>query len=334
MPRVKKSHLKKYSKSKSISLLKLLLLITLVSQLLLAKDISPTFKLRSMGIVSDFVVVNDSIYISNDKGSIDIFDLKTQKLKEQIFLNLVESDMDELLPAKILSIDYLNGKLLIVSIGKKAYRNVWIYENHQLHQIIDESKKLPIKKAKFANDEKIIIGTFASEIILHDFSESYTLYNRHVSQSTLGDIVLSEDKTQVLMADESGEVQLIDVKSSKTLYTYKSQNVDNIYHLAFANGVIITAGQDRRVGVYQKDKEDYHLKSSFLVYCVGISPSGLTGVYAKGEQSDLQLFNTKNRHEKDTLVGHHGIITQIKFINEKELFSSARDHYVYYWKLD
>ena len=287
-----------------------------------------------MGIVSDFVVVDDTIFISNSEGSIDIFDLKTQKLTEQIFLNLVESDMGELLPAKILSVDYLNEKLLIVSIGKKAFRNVWIYENHQLHQIIDESQKLPIKEARFTSDEKIVLGTFASEIILHDTSESYTLYNRHVSQSTLGDIVLSEDKSQVLMADESGEVQLIDVKSSRTLHTYKSQNVDNVYHLAFANGVIITAGQDRRVGVYQKDKDDYHIKSDFLVYCVGISPSGLTGIYSSGEQSDLQLFNTKNRQKLDTLVGHKGILTQIKFINEKELFSSARDNYVYYWKLN
>lgn len=241
--------------------------------------------------------------------------------------------MGELLPAKILSVDYLNEKLLIVSIGKKAFRNVWIYQNHKLHLIMDESQKLPIKEARFVSDEKIVLGTFASEILLHDLSESYTLYKRHVSQSTLGDIVLSEDKSQVLMADESGEVQLINVKSSKTLHTYKSQNVDNVYHLAFANGVIITAGQDRRVGVYQEGKEDYHIKSDFLVYCVGISPSGRTGVYSSGEKSDLQLFDTKTKQKLDTLVGHKGILTQIKFINETELFSSARDHYVYYWKL-
>lgn len=174
--------------------------------------------------------------------------------------------MGELLPAKILSVDYLNEKLLIVSIGKKAFRNVWIYQNHKLHLIMDESQKLPIKEARFVSDEK-------------------------------------------------------------------SQNVDNVYHLAFANGVIITAGQDRRVGVYQEGKEDYHIKSDFLVYCVGISPSGRTGVYSSGEKSDLQLFDTKTKQKLDTLVGHKGILTQIKFINETELFSSARDHYVYYWKL-
>ena len=313
--------------------MKLLVSLLLLSQLLFAKEIQPTFKLKSMGIVSDFVVADELIYIANDEGSIDIFSLKTQLLVEQIFLELVHSKLDELLPAKILSVDYLDGKLLIVSIGEKAFRNVWLYENYQLTQLIDETQKLTIKEARFINKEQILLGTFASEIILHDNKEKYSLYKRHVTQSTLGDIVLSEDKTQVLMSDESGEVRLIDVKSSQTLKVFKSQNVDNVYHLAFANGVIITAGQDRRVGVYQKGVSDYHIKSDFLVYCVGISPSGKTGVYSKGEQSDLQLFDTKSKRSLETLVGHSGIITQIKFINEKELFSSARDNYVYFWQL-
>lgn len=313
---------------------KLFLSLLLLLSLTQAKEIRPTFKLKSMGIVSDFVVVKDKIYIANDEGSIDIFDLTTQQLVQQIFINLVTSKMNDLLPAKILSVDYINGKLLIVSVGEHAFRNVWLYENHELTQLMDESAKLTIKEARFINDEKILLGTFASEIILHDNDEKYNLYKRHVSQSTLGDIVLSEDKKRVLMSDESGEVQLIDVESSKTIKTFKTQNVDNVYHLAFAKGVIVTAGQDRRVGVYRDGYEDYHIKSSFLVYCVGLSPSALTGVYSSGEKSDLQLFDIKSKQKLDKLVGHSGIVTQIKFINETELFSSARDNYVYFWKLD
>ena len=314
--------------------MKISLFLIVLTQLLFAREIAPTFKLKSMGIVSDFVVDKNFIYIANDEGSIDIFDLRTQKLVNQIFINLITSKMDELLPAKILSIDHMNGKLLIVSIGEKAFRNVWIYENYELKQIINESEKLTIKEARFINNEQIFLGTFASEIILHDIKESYKLYKRHVSQSTLGDIVLSEDKKRVVMSDESGEIQLIDVASSKTLKTFKTQNVDNVYHLAFKKGVIVTAGQDRRVAVYREGYKDYHIKSDFLVYCVGLSPSAKSGVYSSGIESDLQIFDIKSKRKLDKLVGHKGIVTQIKFINEKELFSSARDNYVYFWRLD
>ncbi|MCD6191136.1 MAG: nitrate reductase [Sulfurimonas sp.] len=299
-----------------------------------AKEIAPTFKLKSLGIVNDFVVHENRIYIANDAGTVDVFDLKTQKLLEFIALEPITSRMGELTSPNILSVDYLNGKVLIVSIGQDAYRNVWIYENYELKNIINEEKKLTIKEARFVNDERILLGTFASEILLHDLGENYNLYKRHVSQSTLGDITLSEDKSKVIMSDESGEIRILDVKTSDTLKVYSSQNVDNVYHVAYANDVIITAGQDRRVAVYQEGKKDYHIKSDFLVYCVGIAPSGKTGIYSSGEQSDLQLFNTKTKEKLDRLVGHEGIVNQIKFINEKELFSNERNRYVYYWRLD
>ena len=287
-----------------------------------------------MGLVNDFVVNQDKIYIANDAGTVDIFDVQTQKIINHITLDPITSRMGQLVSPNILSVDYLNGKVLIVSMGVDSYRNVWIYENYELKKIIGEEKKLTLKEARFADDEKIILGTFGSEILLHDLGEQYNLYKRHVSQSTLGDIQLSENKKEVVMSDESGEIRLIDVQTSETLKVFSSQNVNNVYRVAYANGVIITAGQDRRVAVYQEGEKDYHIKSDFLVYCVGITPTGKTGVYSSGEQSDLQLFNTKTKEKTDKLVGHNGIVNQIKFINETELFSCERSPYVYYWRLD
>ena len=313
---------------------KLLITISLLFSLNQAKEIHPTFKLKSMGLVNDFVVNENIIYIANDAGTVDVFDLNSGKIINQIIVDLLTTRMNNLVSPNIISVDYLNGKVLIVSMGVDAYRNIWIYENHELKKVIGEEKKLTVKEARFIDDEKIMLGNFSSEIILHDIGESYNLYKRHVTQSTLGDIALNEDRTKVVMSDESGEIRLIDVKSSKTLKVFSSQNVDNVYHVAYAKDVIITAGQDRRVAVYRDDIKPYHIKSDFLVYCVGISPSGKIGVYSSGEESDLQLFNTKTKRKLDKLVGHSGIVNQIKFINEKELFSNERSPYVYYWQLD
>jgi len=287
-----------------------------------------------MGLVNDFVVNKNIIYIANDAGTVDVFNLTTGKLINQIVIDLITNRMNTLVSPNIISVDYINGKLLIVSIGADAYRNIWTYENYELKKIIGEDKKLTVKEARFIDNEKIILGDFSSEITLHDTGESYDLYKRHVTQSSLSDIALSEDKSRVVMSDESGEIRVLDVKTSETLKVYSSQNVDNVYHIAYANDIIITAGQDRRVAVYQDGIDDYHIKSDFLVYCVGITPSGKIGIYSSGEESDLQLFNTKTKERLDRLVGHEGIVNQIKFINEKELFSNERSRYVYYWRLD
>ena len=307
--------------------------VTFFLSLAAAKDITPSLTFKAIGLVSDFVIDNNRLYVATDVGTVDIFDLHTQKIIQQIILPPVTTAMDDLVPARVLSVDRYNNKTLIVSIGKDAFRNVWIYESNSLQQIVDERAKLTIKEARFVDDERLIYATFGSEIILHDTKENYQLYKTHISQSTLGDIVLNHDKTKMVFSDESGEIKLIDIQSSAVEQTYASENVDNVYHVAYSNEIIITAGQDRRVGVYQKGKKAYHIKSDFLVYCVGISPSGTTAVYSSGEENHLQLFNTKTKQKSHRLVGHKAIINQIKFINEKELFSAGRSQEVLYWRL-
>ena len=299
-----------------------------------AKDISPAFKFRSVGFVSDFVVDANYLYAANDMGTVDIFNLKTKKIVNQIILPPVTTAMNKLIVANIMSVDYLNGKVLIVSIGKDSYRNVWIYENHELKNIINEEKKLTIKEARFLNDGQIIFGTLASEVILHDTKEQYNIYKTHISQSTLGDMMLSSDKTEIVIADESGKIKLLDAKSSEVKQTFSGENVDNIYHVAYNNGVILTAGQDRRMAVYLEGQKNYHFKSDFLIYCVGLSPNAKTGIYTSNRKNHLQLFNPKTKIHGDTLVGHNSPVNQIRFINEKELFSSDGRRDIFYWKLD
>lgn len=298
-----------------------------------AKDIIPVANYHSVGFVSDFVVAGDRLYIANDLGIVDIFDIKTNKMVEQISLPAITSSMNKIIPTPILSIDYIDKKLLIVSVAQSGYREVWLYENHLLKKIIADDKKLSIKEARFLDNQKMVFATLDSEMILYDTLENYNIYRSQISQSAMGDIALSSDKEKIIFCDESGEVKVLDAKSSKTLQSHSSQNVDNIFRVAYAEGVIITAGQDKRVGVYAPNQKPYHIKSDFLVYCTGISPSGETGVYSSGEDGDLELFDIKTKAKKGRLIGHKGVINQIKFISEDELFSSSRDNTVLRWKI-
>ncbi|RLA70325.1 MAG: nitrate reductase [Epsilonproteobacteria bacterium] len=312
---------------------KIILIFFLLFTMNHAKDIQPITTLKVSGLVSDFVKDGDYLYVATDEGIVEIIDLFTQKVVNQIRLEPIKTTMGNLVPTRIHSIDRYQGKTLLVSSGASAYRNVWIHDGTQLEKIIDEKKHLMPKRAFFTAEGKVILGTFGSDVTLYDTEENYKLYNTHISESTMGGMVLSQDKQKMVLSDESGTARLIDVNSSKIEATFSSEHVDNIYSIAYRNHTLITAGQDRRVGVYRKDKEAYHLKSDFLVYCVGLSPSAKTGIYSAGTDNHLQLFNTQDGSKTDRLIGHYATPNKIMFISENTLISSGDEEKIFFWVL-
>ena len=267
-----------------------------------AKVLTPIATIEASGLVSDFVEDNGYLYVATDAGVVDIIDLSTQKIVKNIQFEPMQISTGEYIPTRIHSVDRFQNKTLLLTSGISAYRNVWIDDGKVLKKIIDETKRLMPKRAYFTSDGKIVFGTFGSDISLYDNEENYKIYNSHISESAMGGMILTPDKKKIVVSDESGTVRVIDVKSSKVEKIFTSQHVDNIYRVAYSNGTIITAGQDRRVGVYRENKDAFHIKSNFLVYCVGLSPSGNIGVYSSGLKHDLQLFNTVNGHKTDILT--------------------------------
>ena len=299
-----------------------------------SKDIYPLYSLPTSGLVSDFVADEGKLYVATDEGSIDIYDLRTQKIIDRIVLEPILSSGGESVPAAILSVDRMNDKTLFVSRGKGNYRDIWIHEGFKIKKVKGAKEKIFAKKARFTDDEHIFMGTFGSDIILYDRSEGYALYQSHISPSAMGGMALSEDRQTAVMADESGAVRIIDVGTSEIKQEFSSENLDNIYSVAYRGGVLLTASEDRRVGVYLATAKPYHLRSDFLVYAVALSPNGEQGIYSSGTEQYLQLFNPRTGAKGDRLVGHLGIVNKIYFLTEKILISAGNEQNVLVWKLD
>ena len=312
---------------------KLFLLLILLQLPIFSKEIKPTFTMKAQGLVNDFVVDDFYLYVGTDDGLVEIFDIRTQKKVSEIFITAEKSAMGDWVNPKILSVDRNNGKTLIVSSSIGGFRNVWIDDGEKLKHLISTKKKIAIKEARFVDDENILYGTLGYEVANYSLGEGYRTYSKQVEPSTFSDMVLSEDKKSYVTASESGQVTIMDVETGKILKQPKPLNLDNIYKLDYKNGNIITAGQDRRVGVYPKSGKPYYLKSDFLVYCVGLSPSGELGVYSANEKNDLQTFNVKTGEKIDTLVGHDSVPSTIKFFNEDGFFSAGYGYSIYYWHL-
>ncbi len=314
---------------------KIILTLILLCQTLHAKDLSPIAKIEASGLVSDFVEDNGLLYVATDAGCVDIIDLSMQKIVSKIQIAPLETAMGDFVSARIHSVDRFNGKTLFVSSAENAYRNVWVHDGMRLRKIVDEKQKIMPKRAFFTNDGQVVFGTFGSDVILYDNKESYKLYDNQISESTMGGMILSHDRKKMVISDESGAVRLLDVKSSQVEKVFSSEHVDNIYRVAYSNGLILTAGQDRRVGVYSLDgKVSYHIKSDFLVYGVGLSPSGRIGIYSSGTNNHLQLFNTKDGSKTDRLIGHYASLNKIIFINEHALVSAGDENTIFFWMLD
>ena len=308
----------------------LFLLLTLP---IFSREISPAFTFQSRGLVNDFVIDDGKLYVANDEGSVEVFDVVLQKRVAEISIMPNKSVVDGWVNAKILSVDRFEGKTLIVSTADNGYRNVWLHDGFKLKQLISKKDKLSIKEARFIDSNNFIFGTLGYDMVSYTLNDSYSNFSKQIEQSAFSDMVMSEDKKNMVTASESGQVMLLESKNGELLKKFKPQNLDNIYKLAYKNGTIITAGQDRRVGVYPKNAKPYYLKSNFLVYCVGLSPSGKLGVYSSNEESDLQLFDVQTGKKTHLLKGQNSIPSTIKFFSEDGFFSAGYGNTIYYWHL-
>lgn len=305
----------------------------LVATSLFSQELKPLIRLETSGYINDFIIDDTKVYAATTEGKVEIFDIYKKEKVGEIVFPLVSSGRGEAVVVRVLSIDKLQNRLLLVTSASKGKKDIWIYTEGGLKRVAQKSADALVKKAQFIDEDHYLFATFASEAILYAQGENYEQYHRQLTQSRLSDMVMSEDKKRMVMADESGEVRLIEVNSSKEIALVGALNVDNIYKIAYKNGTILTGGQDRRVGVYGKGIAPYYLKSDFLVYCVGLCADGGMGAYSRGFDHDIQIFEIKTKKERYRLVGHNSVINKIVFFTETIIVSAGDAEEILIWQL-
>lgn len=299
-----------------------------------AKPLEPTFIYEGSGGVTDLVYNDSKLYSATAEGAVDIYDTTEQKLIKTIKVPNIKDFAGDDVASKVYSVDIVDGKIMIVSQGKMGYRRVHIYADDNLSEVISVAKSYTIAKAKFIDSEHLLIALLSNELILFDIKNDKALYREQISASKFSDFALSEKKEEVVIADESGALKLVTVKDGKILKKFKGQNLDNVFRVDYKNGIMITAGQDRRTAIFSKNgRKAYYKEGSFLIYSAGLSPSGKIGGFAIDEHNNVQLFHTDSKSDLQKLGSHKATITNILFIDEKELFTASDDNHINYWKL-
>ncbi len=303
--------------------MRLVLLLLICSIQLFAYE-KPLSTYMASGGVVDILVDENRLYCATSTGSVDVFDLESTKRLQQIKVDKIKDFMGDEVSAKVYSIDRLDGRLLILSQAEKGFRRVHVYENMKLVELISERDELYIAKAEYLDKNTLILGLLSNELVSFDIKRHSVNWQVQASLSKFSDFVLNESKDEIVLADESGDLKVYDSRRGVLLKTLSGQNLDNVFQVDYKNNRIITAGQDRRVVVYRMPEGDaYYIASSFLVYSAGLSPSGALGAYASDEDNHVRVFDTLSRRSIADLEGSKMLITQIHFLNEKEILVAS-----------
>lgn len=296
-------------------------------------NLQPTSTLTLNAGSTDIIKANSKIYIATAGGKVDIFDQKTKKYLSSISIAKIKDFMGDVIESKIYSIDILNESVLIVSQGEKGGRNIFLYKNNELQTLVSDKKRMFIAQAKFVDKSNIVFATLSNQLYLYDIKNKQEKYSLQISQSKFSYFALNENKKEVIIADESGDLKIIDIYAKKIKAQLSGQNLDNVFQVSWKKDLILTAGQDRRSVLYSDNEmQPYIRKSGFLIYGCALSSDSTLAAYSSDEQNNVTIYNTQSKKDLYTLIDNKMTITKILFLSNNEVLVGTDSKIVNYYK--
>lgn len=313
---------------------KIVLLILLFVTALLARDITPQKEIKMQGNVMDMTIHGNLLYVGTNAGTLDVYDVENEKFIEKIQLKKIHDFMGDLMYPKIYSIDIIGAKKLLLAEGEKGARELYINENNITTKVISGEAKLMMQKAKFIDDNHVFLGLLSNEIVLYDIKKKKSLYLIQLSQSKFSDFALNEDKTEAVIACESGINYLVNVKDGKVIKELKGGNKDNVFKVSFKNKKVSAAGQDRIGAVYDINSDDIEMfHAPFLIYATGLNSDASLVAYAFGIDNEIAIFNLGTNAKVYNLKGQKSTLNSIIFYDKETLYSGSDDKFIMKWSL-
>ena len=290
---------------------------------------TPIKEIEASANVLNTTLINGKLFIATDGGTVEIYDPKQSKFEEIIKMDDIKTYVSDHERPKILSIDELGGKILILSEGDYATKVLYLRENGQMKSI--NLTNQAIKKALFLDGEHAILASISNEIYFLNLKSGEIYEHFKISIAMLSDMEISEDRGTLAIACESGKVYFYNVRTKK-MDKILDIHTDNIYDIAYKNDVVISGGTDRIAGIFSNGSLK-KINAGFLVYGVGLSTDGKIAAYMSDEMSDVNLVDSTSLENIAMLKTGQSTINSIVFISDNEVATSAYEKKILFWRV-
>ena len=307
----------------------LFFLFTLLNFIFAAQISAPYKEIEASANVLSTTLISGKLFIATDGGTVEIYDPKQSKFEEIIKMDDIKTYVSDHERPKILSIDELGGKILILSEGDYATKVLYLRENGQMKSI--NLTNQAIKKALFLDGEHVALASISNEIYFLNLKSGEIYEHFKISIAMLSDMEISEDRGTLAIACESGKVYFYNVRTKK-MDKILDIHTDNIYDIAYKNGVMISGGTDRIVGIFSAGSLK-KINAGFLVYGVGLSTDGKIAAYMSDEMSDVNLVDSASLENIAMLKTGQSTINSIVFISDNEVVTSAYEKKILFWRV-
>ena len=314
---------------------KAFLAISIILNILYAKELIPTLKIDVNESVKDMVLVNDTLVMGTDAGKLKAYDLVQKKFTKIIQLPKIKDFMGDSMDTRVSSVDYLDNKYLMLSdSGIGGYSDLRINENNKTIDIFTEKDKLALVEAKFINSNNILVAFLSNEAALYNLTSKKFIYRVQLNGSKFSNFALNKEKTLAAFACESGEIIVIEPKSGKIVKHLNGINLDNVFKVDIKKDIVATAGKDRRAGWYNltTGKKDY-IQANFFIYATALSPDTSLVAFAMDENNNITILNLNTKSKLFVLKGQKSTLNNIIFRDNNTVFAASDDTFVNMWKL-
>ncbi len=307
-------------------------------------NIKHSFNIKINSLAKDIAFNKNKhwVAIATEAGEVKIYDYKKHKFIKTIKLKNITDFMGDTSKPEVFCIDVFDDSYLFVSQSSAGvYTNVWLYKNNKLTNLINKDDKKDIIKAKFVSDNIILLAYLSSDISLFDIKTKKELQKIQASQSKFSDFDISEYK-KIALTSESGVVSVINIDINnpkdklKVVANLDNLHTDNVYKIAFKQGIIATASQDRQAILYDTNtnKKVLNIKSNFFVYSTALSQNAKRVAFSLGENNDISVFDTKTMQKIVILKDVGSKINAILFLDENTILISNNQNEILGYKLN
>ena len=311
---------------------KIIIMFFLSISLFALQTLKPNKLIRFSYYISKITFNNQYLIAGLENGTIEIKDMKSQKLIHQIKLPKIHDFMGDLIPMPIYSLDILNNKLLILAEGENASRILYIYnlKNKKLIKIFQTPKTL--MQAKFINENKIIFAYLSDEIALFNLTYKKWEYDNQIGNYVFSVFALNPSKTMIALGDESGNIKIADVNTGKKIREIIGYNKDKTIALSFQKNLILNASVDKRIGIYDLNgNTKLTLEAKFIPYAAAISPNEKIFAYEYDDKNNIMVKNLNNK-SLFILKGHTMTLNDLEFLNDNTIISFSPAEIII-WKI-